>query len=181
MSPSTLVHRQHLESAIPKHPENSLHPKENSLTFAACQPLNHSITRESLPIFHIPHRTCTREPFPKHGEAQVYPQILKATHWGLPPPAADGAARFHLQQSLFRAPRCAKCAQPGRTAAPLLQKPGTNKAWDQHLDSIPAPQLFLLPFLPPLNLEDQFINIVGCYQMERRGMPRTDRWLLARL
>lgn len=34
--------------------------------------------------------------------------------------------------------------------------------------------------LPP-NLEDHFINVVGCYQMERRGMPRTDHWLLVKL
>lgn len=126
------------------------------------------------------------------------PRMLRACCQGILPPAqqrgssrtlyppstaAYGQASFHLhqQQSLLRAPRQAKCAHRDRKQ--LLSS--RNSAQTKHGINTwtPAQQRSCSSFpscLPP-DLEDHFINVVGCYQMERRGMPRTDPWLLVKL
>lgn len=102
-----------------------------------------------------------------------------------PSPAAYGDTSFHLQQDkqrrLLRAPRMQSV--PTTTERQLFSS--RNSAQIKHGINTwtPAQQHSCSSFpscLPP-NLEDHFINVVGCYQMERRGMPRTDHWLLVKL
>lgn len=99
-----------------------------------------------------------------------------------PPPFPQSWRHQDNARCLLGAPRRTKCARPDRKPVILIPKLGTNKASDKHLDRVPAAQLFLFPFLhPPLKLRGSLISVVGCYQMERRGVPRTDPWLAGEL
>lgn len=114
--------------------------------------------------------------------------LLRATCWGPPPTApttcwgpapiytrtkSGACSELHSTQSV--------CTE---TESQLFSSRNSAqiKHRDKHLDRVPATQLFLFPFLPPPpKLGGSLISVVGCYQMERRGVPRTDPWLVGEL